>query len=369
MGNRLLVTDAGTGATNNLVRSLRAGDPAVFVAGCHSDQFYLKASTADRNFLVPPASHPGFGDAIRRAVEVAAIDLVIPNTDGAVRGLSEFRAHLPCRLFLPDKSVVELCQDKLELTKFLRKHKVPVPSTLPVSATKDLERLFRRFDNPSQLWCRIRRGSGSHGAAPVLSPTQARTWIEYWHEMRGVPPTEFTLSEYLPGRDFACQSLWKDGRLLLAKTCERLSYFDGGSQPSGRSSTAALARTVDEPRVVEISVRAVKALESRVTGAFSVDLKENARGEPCITEINVGRFITLMNLFDLTGRCNMADTYVRIALDQPFAIPDVYDVAPDHYFVRNVDAVPVIFHADQFFDGIEDLRGERQTPAVPFTEP
>jgi hypothetical protein len=160
----------------------------------------------------------------------------------------------------------------------------------------------------------------------------------------------------LPGRDFACQSLWKDGRLLLVKTCERLSYFEGGSQPSGRSSIAGLARTVREPRVVDVSARAIRALDPRASGAFSVDLKEDAGGVPCITEINAGRFITLMNLFDLTGRHNMADTYVRIALDRPVTIRDVYDAAPDHYFVRNVDAEPVIFPARQFFVGIEDMR-------------
>jgi len=356
VGPRLLVTDAGTGATNNLVRSLRAGDNSVFVAGCQADQFYLKASAADRNFLIPQPSHPGFGEAIRRIVETARIDLVLPNTDAAVRALSEARALIPCRVFLPDRAVIELCQDKLELTRFLARRGIPVPRTVPVSALGDLERLFRRFRRAPQLWCRIRMGSGSHGAAPVRSPAQARSWIRYWHEMRGVSPTSFTLSEYLPGRDFACQSLWKDGRLVLVKTCERLSYFEGGSQPSGRSSIAGLARTVHEPRVVEVSTRAVRALDPRVSGAFSVDLKEDARGEPCVTEINAGRFITLMNLFDLTGRHNMAETYVRIALARPVAITNVYDAAPDHYFVRNVDAEPVIFPASRFFAGVEDVR-------------
>jgi carbamoyl-phosphate synthase large subunit len=174
--------------------------------------------------------------------------------------------------------------------------------------------------------------------------------------MRGVPASAFTLAEYLPGRDFACQSLWKDGRLVLVKTCERLSYFEGGSQPSGRSSIARLAKTVEEPRVVEIAVRAVRALGARVTGAFSVDLKENAQGVPCVTEINAGRFITLMNLLDLTGEHSMAGTYVRLALGRPVSIDRPYDVAPDHYFVRDVDTVPLIFHADRFFDGVEDLR-------------
>jgi carbamoyl-phosphate synthase large subunit len=87
-----------------------------------------------------------------------------------------------------------------------------------------------------------------------------------------------------------------------------------------------------------------------------VDLKENARGVPCGTEINAGRFITMMNLFDFTGRHNMATTYVRLALGEPAQIDAVYDVDVDHYFVRDVDTSPAVFHADDLFRGIRDAR-------------
>ena len=37
----------------------------------------------------------------------------------------------------------------------------------------------------------------------------------------------FLLCEYLPGRDYAVQSLWHEGELIQAKTCERLEYLFG----------------------------------------------------------------------------------------------------------------------------------------------
>jgi len=58
MNARLLVTSAGSGASGNLVRSLRAGNASLTIVGCHDDQFILKNSTADRNYLVPPLSPP-----------------------------------------------------------------------------------------------------------------------------------------------------------------------------------------------------------------------------------------------------------------------------------------------------------------------
>jgi len=353
---RLLVVGAGSGAGNSLIRSLRAGDPSFVVVGCHDDRFTLKKSTAERNFLVPRATEPGFVAALRRIVEAEKIDLVIPNTDIDVWAISRARRRIPCRLFLPRHAVVELCQDKYALTVFLRTRGVPVPRTYPVTSRAAIRKIYGRLRSGTRAWCRIRRGSGSRGAVPVASPRQAVNWIRFWEEMRGVSARAFTLAEYLPGRDFACQSVWKDGQLVLIKTCERISYFGGGSQPSGASSISALAKTVVEPRVAEVSADAIRVLDRRISGAFSVDLKENVGGVPCVTEINVGRFITMMNLFDLTGKHNMALAYVRLALDEPLHVADVYDAVEDHYFVRDVDTVPGIFHADELFNGIGDAR-------------
>jgi len=354
---RLLVPAAGTGPGNSLVRSLRSGDSSFVIIGCHDDRFVLRKSTADRNYLVPPRAHPRYAAALRHIVRTEKIDLLIPNTDEDVSRVSQLRGTLACRLFLPSRRAITLCQDKYQLTAHLGARGVPVPRTLPVRSGATVSRAFRHLGRPARVWCRIRSGSGSRGAAPMTNPRQAVNWITYWREMRGVPARAFTIAEYLPGRDFACQSLWKDGALVLVKTVERLSYFGGGSQPSGASSIAALAKTVVDPRVVDVCVAAVRTLGRRVTGAFSVDLKENDRGVPCITEINAGRFITMMNFFDFAGQHNMSLTYVRLALDEPVEVSEPYDAVEDHYFVRDVDALPGIFHADELFEGIRDARG------------
>jgi carbamoyl-phosphate synthase large subunit len=357
MDKRLLISGAGTGESNNLIRSLRAGDPSLLLIGCHSDRFVLKKSAADRNYLIPSSSHPGFPDALRHVVEREQVDLVIPNSDADVKAVSRVRSEVPCHLFLPQKDVIELCQDKYELTIFLRSQGVPAPVTYPVTSLDGIDELFHQLGRHSPLWCRMRTGSGSIGAVPVRKPDQGRSWIRYWEEMRGVPATSFTLSEYLPGRDFACQSLWSEGRLMLIKTCERVSYYGGWNRASGVSSTPALAKTVRDPRVVEVCTDAVRAIDATASGVFSIDLKEDAQGVPCITEINVGRFFMITNIFDLTGRHNMALTYVRLALGEPVDIGEAYDVAEDYYLVRDLDTLPGIFHADALFEGIDEVEG------------
>jgi carbamoylphosphate synthase large subunit len=354
MATRVLVLSAGTGATNNLMRGLRDGYDGLGLVGGHADRFTLRKSLADRNYVTPEPTDAAFLPALRAIVAKEAIDLVIPGNDGDVLALGRLRQALPGLVFLPTTAAIETCQDKYRLSTLLRERGVPTPLTMPVSDLDGIDAIFAKLDRP-RLWCRIRSGSGSRGAIPVVRPDQARAWIGYWNEMRDVPVSAFTLSEYLPGRDFAAQALWRDGTLILVKLCERLSYFGGGSQPSGISSTPALARMAAAPEAVAVCVEAVRAVDPAASGVFSIDLKEDAAGRPCVTEINAGRFCMITPFFDATGRHNMAATYVRLARGEAVAIPEPYDVVDDWYMVRDLDTLPAIFRGDDVFDGLEDV--------------
>ena len=362
MKSRVLVTGAGTGAANNLIRSLKAGDPSLAVVGCHDDRFVLRQSVADRNYLVPAETPASFLDGLRRVVKAEGIDLLIPSADTEVRTVSSIRKRIPCRVFLPRHAVIERCQDKLRLARFLRAAGVPAPLTYPVTNPARMTEAFRRLTAAHPLvWCRVGHGYGSVGAIPVRTPEQAQSWIKYWEEMRGVPARAFTLAEFLPGRDFGCQSLWRGGRLVLIKTFERLSYVVRGSQASQVSSLAALTKMVFEPRVVEVCAEAIGRLDGRASGVFCVDLKEDTRGVPRVTEINAGRFSMSTNVYDLTGKHNMALTYVHLALGECDALPETYDVVEDHYMVRDLDTPPGVFPAEAFFDGILDVRERKRS--------
>ncbi len=352
---RVLVTGAGTSAGNNLIRFLKAGDSSTFVAGCHGDRFVLKKSTADANFLIQRTDHSDYLDTIRRAAERGRADLVIPTTDVEVRLLSGLREIGPARLFLPSTEVVELCQDKYALACRLRAREIPVPATYPVTGLDDIPGLFELLRPHAMIWCRTRTGYGSTAAAPVKTPEQARAWISYWNDMRGVPVGAFTLSEYLPGRDLSCQGLWKDGELVVIKASERLSYFVVGGAPSGMSSTSALGKTIREPAVTETCAAAVHALGPGVSGTFNFDLKENAAGVACVTEINAGRFPSGMALLD-TGKHDIVSLYVRLALEEPVEVRREDDSVDGYYTVRDLDTLPALFHADELFAGIDDVR-------------
>jgi len=344
---RVLVMRAGSGASNNLVRSLRAGNPSLVVVGCHHDPFVLRASTADRSYLIPAWRERGALRVLREVATRERIDLVLPTSDEDVRVLSAPGHPLRGLVFLPCHATVEICQDKYRLVRRLRARGVRAPRTAPVQRLDGLRGLWNTLGGAGYLWCRMRRGAGSLAAIPVRTPEQARGWIQYWVEMRGASVRDFTLAEYLPGRDFAVQSLWKDGRLVLLKTTERVSYFQGTSRPSGVSSIAALHKTVTEPLVAETAAAAVRAVDRRASGAFSVDLKEDRTGRPSVTEINAGRFLTGTSIFDLTGKRNMAAMYVRLGTGERVSVRQPYDATVGHYMIRDLDARPVLISASE----------------------
>jgi hypothetical protein len=165
--------------------------------------------------------------------------------------------------------------------------------------------------------------------------------------MRSRPIEEFTLSEYLPGRDFNVQGIWREGRIVLMKMCERLSYLDGENRPSGMSSTPAVAKTLRDDAVLDICDEAIKFIAPNASGVFNFDLKQDEHRRARITEINAGRFAMITNIYDFTGRHNMAQLYVRLALGEVPDINEPRDIAPDHYLVRDYDTNPLIASLDE----------------------
>jgi hypothetical protein len=362
MSRRVLITRAGCGPSNNLMHSLMNDDATTILIGCNPDRFVLKRSPAQRNFLVAAPEAEGkpshaFDRDLRAVIERAAVDFLIPGNDDDALLLARIneREPLPCRTFLPSAKTIELCHDKYALYSLFRSRNIPVATTFPVHDRASLNDAWRALAPRALAWCRVRYGCASLGATMVGDADQAWHWINYWHTMRGVPVDHFTLCEFLPGRDYNVQGLWHNGRLVLIKMCERLSYLNATQSPSGMASTPALAKTVWEPEAIAACEAAMHAVDPSAHGIFFFDMKENEAGVPCVTEINASRFAMITNIHDLVGRYNMAGIYVRLGCGEAAPVDDPYDYPGEYYLVRELDTLPGIFPADELFTGIEAI--------------
>jgi hypothetical protein len=200
-------------------------------------------------------------------------------------------------------------------------------------ALRDLLRVQPR------VWLRAIRGAGSRASLPVNSLYQGDAWIDYWRGFRGLDYGDFMASEFLPGPEFAWQSLWYGGELVTSQARERIEYIFGNLTPSGQTSSPSVARTVSRDDVNDAGIAAVRAVCDRPHGVFCVDMKEGADGRPKVTEINCGRFFTTSNFFAHAG-LNMPAMYVELALTGRLAEPPPARLNPlpdDLYWVRMID--------------------------------
>jgi carbamoyl-phosphate synthase large subunit len=349
---RVLVTGAGTGSSANLIRALRTMAPKPHVVGVNDDRFVLKLSIADVSYLSPDPASRGFTGALLDVIKRERINVVVATDDNAVKALSDHRRRYPIDLLLPRRGTIDLCQDKYALNVFLRRRNIPAPRTFEVRSLRGLERIFASFSHQGLLWCRARHGSRSLAATPVATIEQARAWITQWRDLQGVKVSDFTLSEYLPGRHFIVQSVWHEGRLLRAQAIEVLSYFAAGNNPSGVFSLSCLAKTVVAPEALKGALGAVQALEKAPSGAFFVELKEAADGVPSITEINAGRFPSGVTALLAIGNDNMIAAFAATAIGQPVLITEPYGSPLEYYMVRDIDVIPGVFAAAELLEGI-----------------
>ena len=346
---RILVCGAGGSAGINFIRSLRLADEPFYIVAADMNRWHLELPDADAVYALPQCLAPDYLETLNRVVERERIDLVHAQPDMEVEVLSANRKRLAARTWLPAHSGLLVCRDKVATNRVLSQAGVAIPVSYKVERLKDLPRLLDELQARHELaWVRMVRGAGSRGALPVRTGRQAGAWIRYWRHMRPLESMDFMICEFLPGREFAFQSVWKDGEIVTSQARERLEYCFGNLMPSGQSSTPSVARTVHDPRVNELCTRAVRAIDANATGVFCVDVKENVDGLPCVTEINAGRFFTTSDFFAQLG-ANMPHTYVKLALgEDPGPLPQYNATEAGLYWVRILDGGPRLVREDEW---------------------
>jgi predicted ATP-grasp superfamily ATP-dependent carboligase len=342
----VLLLGAGGSAAANVLDALRRAPTRYRVIGADASTVKLHLSAADERVVIPRAGVDGYATAIIAAVKHFGCDVVHPQPDPDVLAVGELRHDIPAAVYLPDQSALELAADKLAFASRLRDAGVPVPQTIAFTGIDDVApataKLLTEHD---QAWVRARVGAGARASLPVRRGAQAEAWVRWWIDERGLHASDFMASEFLPGREFAYQSVWQDGELVAGQTRERLEYLYGHLTPSGQTSTPAVARTVDEPAVDQLAQDAIRALDPAPRGAYCVDIKESGDGTAKITEINAGRFFTTSNFFAAAG-LNMPDLLVRCALGERPRRCGSSPLPADLFWIRMVDMGYVLVSGD-----------------------
>lgn len=333
----VLVTGAGGSASANVIDALQRASTKYFVVGADASAVKLHLSKAPVNWVIPLANSDQFSDSINRVLRSTNSQVLHVQPDPEVLQVSAHREAISAQLFLPSDDAIKLAGDKGRFADAMTRAKVEVPESRNFSDEASVVEVTREMlTRHERVWVRARVGAGARASLPVSTPEQAVSWITWWTTEKGMSVPQFMAAEMLPGREFAFQSVWQNGELVVGQSRERIEYLYGFLSPSGQSSTPAIARTVHEPEVDRLAVEAIRALDARPHGVYCVDIKTSSGGIPKVTEINAGRFFTTSNFFAAAG-VNMPDMAMRAAMGEQLPILGLGPLKENLYWIRMVD--------------------------------
>lgn len=344
--HHVLLTGSGGPAGLNVIKSWKESKNPPFIVGVDVNNYHIEFARphVDVASLVPRCDDPRYPDVLNQLIDENQIELVHPQPDVEVKAISQVRDRLHAKTFLPSKETVRICHDKHESANIWKKAGFPsVQSKLirEEHIQEDIEAAFDEFGQ--EIWIRATEGAGGIGSTPASNVEIALNWIRYW-QARG-KKWKFMAQEYLPGRNIAFQSVWKDGKLITSQARERIEYIYPYLAPSGVTGTPVVAKTIHNEHVNNMATKAVQAIDKNASGVFCVDIKFNQAGEAMPTEINVGRFFTTSYFFSHAGKAynrpyaNMPSLMLDLAFDEPIDanIPQYNALPKDLYWIRHID--------------------------------
>jgi D-alanine-D-alanine ligase-like ATP-grasp enzyme len=304
----------------------------------------------NKTFVIPPAKHTTeYWAAIERIIEQEKIDMAVILPELEVIEWSKRKAEgklLPCMALIPDLSIAELLVDKSRMTDILDELGLVPPSVSFQRDSVNTQKIAEVLPYP--FWIRSSSGTSGLGSLKVESEDALRNWIYINPSV-----TDFLASKYLPGRNLACKLLYNNGKLVRAATGERVNYIMAKVAPSGITGNTSFGRLLNEPKLVEVAKKAMEHLfavsKAAKHGFFTVDFKEDEKGTPYITEINV-RHVAFTQCF-AAGGANFAEDTVRILDNDPTFSNEFkqYEFEAGLIFLRDVDSLPIIMKEDQLF--------------------
>jgi len=352
---RVLVTGAGGVGGVNFVRAVRAmGD--YYIVGTDFFEYHLQFPDLDKAYRSPPHFDPAFVEKIAEIVISEKIGFLHPQPEMEALVVARHREKFACKTYLPDEAAFLKGQDKVSTAHAMNRSGVPAPKTRTVSGPEEVSAAVKEF-NGARVWVRSRYGAGGRLSLLCRNDQEALLWMRLWVERGAIRWEDFALQEYLPGRNIAWDSLWSGGQLVTSFARERLEYIFPHVSPSGITGTPLVSRTISEKRVNEVGEAAVRAIDTKPHGFYSVDMKENSKSVPCITEVNVGKFHTTAPLWSYAAVkglgqpwfANISHLYVRIGLESKIPDEEIprYDLLPPGvYLLRNIDCGVLLWRSD-----------------------
>ncbi len=358
----ILITSAGSlGALTqitDLSNTLRA---KINFFGTHSDKFKLERSKTlcKKSFLIPSTSNAEkYIKKTLTLVKKNKIDYVIPCSDKETFLISKYRKYFKGKLFLPDHKDVKLCQDKKLFYKFLEEFNLNRPYSIDLKNNKTINNFFR-LKKTRKSFVRITapQSGMAYGAAIINNKKELIKWLEMWKIFKNVTIDKFSISEYLPGKIYDTLFLMRDNKLILSKVIEKKKYYLGQNDFTGAGSTPEIAATTSDKIskiITSVNLKIMNIItqknKTKANGIYHSTINYDYKNNPCITEINIGRFPNINTFFNNFGKTKFSDEFFKIILSINSNITkNIQFEKKRKYMVRSLDQLPFYFSSKKNF--------------------
>lgn len=327
----VLLTD---GEFTGLIRCLRDGcGDTVRIVLLSTDPYFAHQSMGDAYYIVKNFSHPDYINDLIEIIQIEKVDIILPiETLGMQRVLDAGEMIFEstgARILSSPSGAVALCNDKHAFYQELGRSGFSdlVPCYAIANSADQLLDAVSDFIGRGIIPC-IKRTAGENAEGfKIIIPKPGpdsfypdgmqgdRMTVTALAEMlreyqSGVPFPAYMVCQYLPGKEWDCDVLSKDGTVLCITVRENIR-MNGG--------LTAVLRTCRNPVLENLCSRITSLLNLSYVSCIS--FREDASRKPYLLEINP-RMMGNIFVSSLSG-----NNYAKMALDLYDGLP-VYPKTP-----------------------------------------
>ncbi len=330
----------------SFTRSLMDADPngdEYFIVGTDCDKYNIHRAAVHKTYLCPKATQNTYIPFIKNIIKEENIDFLHSQPEIEAFMIGKDRHEIiatGCKLFMPPQETINLLRDKGESVKLWKQAGIKVPETIEIHNENDLKRAFAKFGQ--EIWLRETIGAAGRGSLSKPTYEMALAHInarKIWGKT--------IVSEHLTTDTITWQSIWHNGKLVVAQARKRLYWAFGNRAQSGVTGLTGTGVTVRDPELDKLAIRCISVSGQKPHGIFSVDFTYDKDGIPNPTEINIAKFFTTHHFITKTG-CNMPQILVQLAFDEYKGAYNVLNPCkPNMYWIRGIDVLPVLMHESE----------------------
>lgn len=292
----------------------------------------------DKIYVMPRGFGEEYISLMNKIIEEEKIDAAIIVPEIEVVFWSKYKFKVP--YLVPDSRFCDVAISKERLFELLKDTNwIPKSHKFDKALLND-ESFVKNVEFP--VWIR----DASDGTASAKGAFKATSLddLKAWTMING-NTSHFQISEFLPGKNYGCFCLFKDGKILKMSVAERIDYLMAKVAVSGITGNTCKGKLINNKEVTELALKVIdkvcKYTGTVMNGMVVVDMKADAEGRPRVTEINI-RHVAFSSSFANAG-FNLAEYHLLCTLGRENELTENLEKTypENNYILRDVDGLPI----------------------------